>query len=184
MVNPNKLTDDELLDRFMEYSDDVRFLPKQEILMKNVPTLFNEMIRRYGNKNNFAKRFNKLTYSKFGLWDKNLALNIFNYIHNTYGYLLKMSYIRDKSLAKTDSMLIGYQNGMQKVFGSVTDGYLFYYNYCIENRIILHKNDISYLKNLSIGHHFNGKIATQERKDKANLILNAYYNIGYFKEVG
>ena len=184
MVNPNKLTDEELLDRFMEYSDDNRFMPKQEVLMKNAPTLFNEMIRRYGNQNKFAKRFNKLTYSKVGLWDEELAIDVFNHIHDKYGYLLKVSEIRDKSLSKTDSMLIGYQNGMQKVFGTVTDGYLFYFDYCIKNNIKLHDNDILYLKNLSIGRHFNRKIATNERMNKAKIIIEKYYDVNFLKEVG
>jgi hypothetical protein len=183
MINPNKISDMELLNRIMEYSNDNRFLPKQEILQQNIPSLFNEMIRRYGNQNTFAIKYNKLTYSKVGMWNKDFALTIMNYVHNKYGYLLRQSTIRNEYLYKKDDMLIGYINGIQKVFGCTVDAYLFYYQYCLENKIILHKIDLEYLRYLSVGYRFNGKYATQERKDKAKIILDTYYNIAYFKEV-
>ena len=175
MINPNKLSDEELLARFMEYSEDDMHLPKQEIIQRNEPTLFNEMIRRYGNQNSFAKEHNKLTYSKVGLWDIDLALRIFNHMHETYGYVLSTNEMRDNGLIKTDNMLIGFKNGIQKVFGNTADGYLYYYNYCIENKLKLHDKDLSYLKNLSVGHYFNGLTATPERKSKALEILNIYF---------
>jgi len=183
MINPNKLSDLELLDRLMEYSDDSRFLPKQEVLMKNVSSLYNEMIRRYGNQNNFAIKYDKLTYSKVGMWNNDFALKIFNYMHNEYGCLLRGSEIINCFLYRNDNMLIGFANGIRKVFGCTTDGYLFYYNYCLDKQIILHEKDISYLKDLSIGRYFNGKVATQLRKDKAKKILDTYYTMGYFEEV-
>ena len=96
-------------------------------------------------------------------------------MHETYGYVLSTNEMRDNGLIKTDNMLIGFKNGIQKVFGNTADGYLYYYNYCIENKLKLHDKDLSYLKNLSVGHYFNGLTATPERKSKALEILNVYF---------
>jgi hypothetical protein len=182
MINPNKLSDEEIINKFMEYSDDHRFLPKQNILQKETPTLFNEMNRRYGNQNNFAKKYNKLTYSKFGLWDKTLIIRIFMHMQTKYGYVLKMSEIKKSISNKSDSMLIGFNDGLKKVFGNIIDGYLFYYDYCLRNKINLHNNDLNYLRNLSMGRYFNSKNATENRKIKAKNILEEYYNLAYFEE--
>lgn len=183
MINPNKLSDDEILERFMEYSKDSRFLPKQYILQKEIPTLFNEMNRRYGNQNNFAKKFNKLTYSKVGLWDMDLIIQVFKHIQATYGYVLRMNKIRELISCKSDDMLIGFNDGLKKFFDNIIDGYLFYYDYCLKNKIVFHDNDISYLKDLSTGHYFNLKNATEKRKNEAGNILGRYYELAYFKEV-
>lgn len=178
MVNPNKMSDSELLNRIMEYSDDDNYLPKNETLRERNPSLLNEMVRRYGGQNAFAIKHNKLTYSKVGMWDENFALNILRYMHDTYGFLLSKNAIR----MQNDDMLIGFMNGIQKVFGSLVDGYLYFYNYCLENRVALHKNDVAYLQNIINGRYFNNKTATTERKQKAKDILEAHHRADCYKK--
>lgn len=61
IIPPNKLSDDELFESIMKYSDNEMILPSTMLLQKKNQSLYNEMRKRYGSIKTFAKKYNKLT---------------------------------------------------------------------------------------------------------------------------
>lgn len=65
-ISGRALSDEELLEKIMEYSDDDSFLPKSSTREQGFYTLYKEIIKRYGRYSLFAKKFNKKTINKKG----------------------------------------------------------------------------------------------------------------------
>lgn len=181
IINPYKLTDLEILNKIMQYSDNDDFLPLASVISKNEHILYNEILRRYGGITKFAKIFGKATHLKTDVWKSENILKVMNHMREKYGYVLRISDINLNSLSKKDSMLIGFEKGLKQVFNNVPSGYLFYYNYCLENKIILHEKDLQYLNALGYnGRGFNKKHTMEYHRIKARSILCLYYAMSYY----
>lgn len=68
LINPNKISDDELFHEIMKFSNDSLTLPKENDFNDDNKYLFLEAIKRFGNYGNFAKRYNVCTNNKLGYW--------------------------------------------------------------------------------------------------------------------
>jgi hypothetical protein len=172
-MSPKDFTDIELYDEIMKLSDDSRFTPFEEVL-KNHSSLHVEMNKRYGNLNGFAKRFNILTHSKCGLWDKDLIFKIMLHMYNTYGKLLYTEEIKKINSLKQDDMLMGFICGVRHVYVGIIDAYLDFYELILINNKSLKNDDILYLQRLSNGRFFTTRTATPERREKAQILLDTY----------
>lgn len=173
LINPTKLSDEELLAEIMKYSTNDKLLPYQSVLQEKCPSILNEMLKRYGNQNTFARKMGKMTHSKKKMWDKDFALNLLIYIHDKYNCIPTRTELNYNEEYKSDDTLIGMSDGLPQAFGTYTDGVLVFYEFAVENSINFSDRDLEYLTNLKNGRFF-GRMATEERKFRATKILNTY----------
>lgn len=59
------LSDKELLDNIMKYSDNDNVLPCTKIISKKISGIYGETLKRYGNINNFALKMGKQTFMEY-----------------------------------------------------------------------------------------------------------------------
>lgn len=173
LINPNKLSDDELFHEIMKISNDSLILPRENDFNDDNKYLFLEAIKRFGNYGNFAKRYNVCTNNKRGYWSKETVFNRLNMIHEKYGYLPTSIEIRNNKLAKDDGLFVGLVDAMKKIYKNTTQAYLEYYEYCSKNNIKLHEHDTKYLSNLYNLKYFRKDQVTEKDRNRAYAILCA-----------
>ena len=173
MIIPScKFTDIELLEELMKYSNNKNMLPKQDILDDNNKSgLYLEVLKRHGSYYNFAKLYDKNTYSKYNTWTKDNIFNGFQYMVDNYNHILNNN--EYKQLSSQDRNITGFMEGVKKYFKSYIDAKLNFYKYCLDNNLLIRNEDIIYLHNLiNTEKGFNKKTSTEIRKEKAKYILN------------
>lgn len=171
LVSPRGMSEDEIYQRTMKYSNDQRFTPPLELLEKKDSSLVVEITKRYGGLNGFAKIYGLLTYSKKGLWNKDLVFKIMEYMYSNYGKLFKINELNIVAKNKTDIMLRGFANGVKNVYPSIVDAYLDFYLSIVNKSICLKEDDIKYLNEIIIARGYNLKNCTPERIKFAYEIL-------------
>lgn len=178
-IPPNKLSDDELCEEIMKYSNDKNMFPKTEVLVENGRTgLYKEAVNRYGSYFNFANKYGKYTFYQYKKWDSETLYKAFNYMQKEYGYILKIEDLRKKT---KDRNLTGIAEYSNRVFGGYINARLSYYDYCADNQYNIPDLDIQYLDSLiNCTNGFNRRIATDERIKFATLILD---KINQYKKV-
>jgi len=170
LIPPNKMTDEELLEEIMKYSDDNEYLPSENILRKyHKSSIFNQIIQRYGHIDNFALKFNKKSRSSKAFSIKNYGHNglfpIYLGFMNRYGEIFTLEEFKQKG--------IGDLRRYIDHFGGYVQSKLDFYSYCIENKITISQEEIIWLK--KFGNNEFKKLyrqITPDRINKANEILN------------
>lgn len=81
--------------------------------------------------------------------------------------------LEKNKLAKQDSLFTGIVDAIKKFYPNTTQAYLEYYEYCVNNNIILHEYDISYLNNLYNLIYFRKDQVTEKDRERAYTILCA-----------
>lgn len=170
LVYPYKMSDKELFDEIMKLSKDGINLPIKKDFSQNNISLLYEVLKRFGNYSNFAKKFNALLNKKYNFWSEDFVYDRLSKIHEKYGYLPSTSEIKLNKLAKDDYLFIGIIDGIKTVFGNITNGYLSFYERCKTDNISLTDNDIQYLLNIQ---HFKKKYITENDRQRAYDILCA-----------
>lgn len=173
LMHPNKMTDKELFDEIMKLSKDSTTLPKETDYTKDNKCLFLEALKRFGNYGKFAKHFGVVTNNKHGYWNEDTILNRLSDIHEKYGYLPTSIEIRNNKMAKEDVLFIGIVDGIKSVFGNTINGYLTFYEKCVDKNIELVKNDKEYLTNLYNLKYFRKDTVTENDRKRAYDILCA-----------
>ena len=173
LVNPNKMSDDELFNEIMKLSNDGVTLPKESDFNETNKYLFLEALKRFGNYGNFAKRYGVCTNSKRGYWNRQTIFDRLDLIHDKYGYLPTSIEIRKNKLAKQDSLFIGIVDAIKKFYPNTIQAYLEYYEYCANNGIVLHEHDTKYLNNLYNLMYFRKDQVTEHDRERAYAILCA-----------
>lgn len=170
LIYPYKMSDKELFDEIMKLSKDGITLPKKKDFSQNNISLLYEVLKRFGNYSNFAKKFNALLNKKYNFWNEEFVYDRLSKIHEKYGYLPSTSEIQLNKLAKDDYLFIGIIDGIKTVFGNITNGYLSFYEKCTKDNISLTDKDIQYLLNVQ---HFKKKYITENDRQRAYDILCA-----------
>ena len=161
IINPRGLTNDELFESIMKYSEDGITLPDRLFLQNNDSSLLNEILLRFDNYNNFAKEYGVRTNNKRGFWNKETILDTMFIIKDKYGFMPTSAYIRNNKLYKEDKIFIGLVSAIKNVYDSTIDAYLTFFEKCKENHIALQENEINFLDNI-INHRTVNKKSVKE----------------------
>lgn len=170
LIYPYKMNDEELFDEIMKFSKDGITLPTKSDFSQNNISLLYEVLKRFGNYSNFAKKFKVLLNKKYNFWNEDFVYDRLTKIHEKYGYLPSTSEIKLNKLAKDDYLFIGIIDGIKSVFGNITNGYLSFYEKCKINNVSLSDSDIQYLSNIQ---RFKKKYITETDRQRAYDILCA-----------
>ena len=161
IINPRGLTNDELFESIMKYSEDGITLPDRTFLQKNDTSLLNEILLRFDNYNNFAKEYGVRTNNKRGFWNKETVIDTMFMIKNKYGFIPTSAYIKNNKLYKNDKIFSGLINGIKNTYESTIDGYLTFFEICMKKHICLHENELEYLNNI-VSHKIVNKKSVKE----------------------
>lgn len=171
IINPKGLTNDELFNSAMKYSVDGITLPETTLFQEKDTTLFNEILLRFDNLNNFAREYGVRTNNKRGFWNKNSILETMFIIKDKYGFMPTCTYIRNNKLSKTDKIFVGFTSAIKDKYNSTIDGYLTFFEKCKEKCIPLHENEIKYLNNIVTHKAVNKKSVKDSEIQRAKLLL-------------
>ena len=157
LINPRGLSNDDLFKSVMKYSNDNITLPSIKILRDKNPTLLNEIILRFDNLGNFAKEYNVRTNNKRKYWNKNTVLDTMMAIKEKYGYIPNSSYIKSNKLYSKDKLFVGFIDATKSMFGNIVNGYISFYEMCLDKGIPLHEKEIEYLNKIITNKYMNKK---------------------------
>jgi hypothetical protein len=168
LISPQKLSDKEILDEIMKYSDNEQYLPTQNTLIENGLYYFvGEIRRRHDSYLSFAKKFNKALVARKQEWNENTVytemLNLIN-----KGIPLDRKYFRENNLGG----LISFIKLSKKPIHYYK---LRFYEEYINQIDVLPYKEIDYLRNVSInrGSNIMNKV-TPEQQEQAKRILEKY----------
>lgn len=170
IINPRGLTNDELFESIMKYSEDGITLPDVLFLQKNDTSLLNEIHLRFDNYNNFAKEYGVRTNNKRGFWNKETVLDTMFIIKDNYGFIPTSSYIRNNKLYKEDKIFVGLTSAMKTVYDSTIDAYLTFFERCNDKNIKLQEYEINFLNNI-VNHKTVNKKSVKESEIQRAIYL-------------
>ena len=170
IINPRGLTNDELFESIMKYSEDGITLPDVLFLQKNDTSLLNEIHLRFDNYNNFAKEYGVRTNNKRGFWNKETVLDTMFIIKDKYGFIPTSSYIRNNKLYKEDKIFVGLTSAMKTVYDSTIDAYLTFFERCNDKNIKLQEYEINFLNNI-VNHKTVNKKSVKESEIQRAIYL-------------
>lgn len=170
IINPRGLTNDELFESIMKYSEDGITLPDVLFLQKNDTSLLNEILLRFDNYNNFAKEYGVRTNNKRGFWNKETVLDTMFIIKDKYGFMPTSSYIRNNKLYKEDKIFVGLTSAMKTVYDSTIDAYLTFFERCNDENIKLQEYEINFLNNI-VNHKTVNKKSVKETEIQRAIYL-------------
>lgn len=157
LINPRGLSNDDLFESAMKYSNDDITLPSGRVLQEKDTTLLNEIILRFDNLGNFAKEYNVRTNSKRRYWTENTLLDTMMAIKEKYGYIPNSSYIKNNKLSSKDNLFVGLVDAIKSIFGNSVNGYISFYEICLDKGISLHEKEIEYLNKIITNRCMNKK---------------------------
>lgn len=170
IINPRGLTNDELFESIMKYSEDGITLPDVLFMQKNDTSLLNEIHLRFDNYNNFAKEYGVRTNNKRGFWNKETVLDTMFIIKDKYGFMPTSSYIRNNKLYKEDKIFVGLTSAMKTVYDSTIDAYLTFFERCNDENIKLQEYEINFLNNI-VNHKTVNKKSVKETEIQRAIYL-------------
>ena len=171
-IPTNTLTDEELLIEAMSISIDKNILPSSKDLAKLKYGVYKEILKRYSNYSDFAKKFNKKTvYKGRNDWSNIYNLfNIFDHMIDFYGKILTQKENNIYSL--TDKNLVGSMYAyVINLHGGIIETKLKYF----KDKIHIPDIEIEYILNISnnSGKNIKGKVKP-EHQLLAKQILDKY----------
>ncbi len=162
---PNTLmTDEEILNKLMLYSDDGITLPSYKKLKENnLSNLYSIIRQRYGSTINFCEKYNKKTKIKpNGFWNLKRIFDIFDKMIEEKGFIL--------TLDSMDKYYKGLGTACKKLGGSIYCK-LSYYEYLLNNNKTISYNDIEYIKQIAKIKKSHIHNYSKDLEIKANFIL-------------
>lgn len=162
LVRPSALSDKNLLNVIMKYSEDDEILPSQaELERKGLGGVVREIIKRHETFNVFANKFNKTTKRKY-TWDNE---------NDVYERFLKI--VNDKKpITKENLISYGYISYLNKKEGIGTLRLNFYEKY-INNISYIHPKDLKFIENRLVKRSGRNDVP-KEHKEQASYILEIY----------
>ena len=165
----NSLSEEQIFLKLMEYSPDNNRLPYTEEIkkIKGGYRLLIDINKRFGGLTYFSKKYNKKMSCKRDYWNDNRVFEIYDYMINTYGKF----YSKEDNKKKKDINLNGF-------FSYINIGFmnskLKYYEYLLDNNIILNEFLFDYLSNVANNNLKHVTSITKEQQELANQILIKY----------
>lgn len=172
LIFPVELTDLELFEKVMEYSDNKEQMPKVRQFSLEHHDLYGEVIRRFKDFSTFSKIFGvELTRKRIGFWDdKNNIMEKFNYMIDTYGELIFAHRKEFLLVSKEDRNLEECILGIIAKYG-YTNIRLEYYEYCLKNNRLIPKVEIKFINDVANKASYQ-KSATKIQQQLAKDILS------------
>lgn len=163
------LSDDEIFERIMKYSEDENYLPFVDTFRKSENYLYTEIIRRYGNYTLFGERYGKYTNQRRNYWNKDTIYGKFVYMINKYGKILSSTELRKVK----DDNFKGLADRI-KGMGGYIDFKFDFYQYCIDKKILIPIEEINWLNKIinNKGYYYISKNELKQRQEEALYILN------------
>lgn len=165
------LSDEEILNTIMIYSDDINILPSTSILVEQNVSLYNFIIKKYDSYFNFAELMNKQVINKpNNYWSENKVFEIFTYMINKYDRIITK---RDIDIIKSDYLCKNIRT-IQMQYGWINIK-LKFFKYCVNIKQIIPEIELEWIGKIAnnIGSGIKGKIS-KEQQDIAVYILNNY----------
>jgi hypothetical protein len=137
LIPARELSDEQLLEVVMKYSDNSNFLPKARLICIKESGIYKEIVKRYENFRNFGEKFgiNMKTHTT-NYWTEEKIQEKLLYMIETYG-----EYYGGDLLKKIqDPYLLGLEDAMQTYGGSKYHR-LKIYKYCLENNVPISNKD-------------------------------------------
>jgi hypothetical protein len=171
-IPANKISDGDLLKELMNYSDDNVTLPKQDLLSElGLSNLFLEAINRYGTYYNFAEKMGVKSLRVRHDWSEQKVYEIFDYMISDYGHILKSNELR----FNRDRNLRGFETGAKKVFGSILNARISYYEHQVSNNQMINDKELDYIDDvLHIRNGFSKRYITEEILERLKNIIKFY----------
>ncbi|GAB6423139.1 hypothetical protein bcgnr5372_27630 [Bacillus luti] len=165
-IIPKVLSDKQIINELMHYSEDGEILPKYEYLRKVGKTsLFDEAVKRHGSFMAFAKKYNLKTQGKSkGFWNEEEVFNQLIKVVKIHGSV--KHFMRTHGKCDTANDFKGLFYYIRKI-GS-RDIVLSFFEFCLKNSLSINDEDVEYLKTTS-------KLKKEEHEKfaiKAKRILN------------
>lgn len=167
-----KITDEDLFNELLKYSDDKRYLPSTAHLRRiGKEHIYVEVLKRYDNYIDFANKFNKsLLHVNNNYWTKDKIFERFDYMIDNYGKILS-----SVEMMKLNNIDTNIRNVIDRIysFGSLADMKLEYFKNKIDNNnnYIITDKDKRYLFLLSKG---SDSRVNKEQQKQAKEILDKY----------
>jgi hypothetical protein len=170
LLSPSSLSDDEILETIMKYSDNQEYLPTQVILLQNgLWSYCNEIRKRYGDYFKFAEKVNKKRQDKTFYWNE----------ETIYKALLNIVK-HNKPIKKSTLKEFGYMGMTNKKDKNGTHSLIpvrldFYQQYLLNRNSYIHPEDIKFLENVvdNVGANVKNKVTIEQQK-QASEILKMY----------
>ena len=168
-IIPKVLSDNEILEELLRYSEDKKTLPKYEDLRGlRKEKLFDEAVKRYGSYMAFASKYNLKTHGKTkGFWNEKEVFEQLAKVVETFGSVSTFTSSKFNSEKTTDFKgLIHY---IRKIGARKTK--LNFFLHCQENGIPINEEDVEYIRKtekLTHEKHANSSALAKLILDKLN----------------
>ena len=172
LIPGTKMSDEEILNKIMEYSDDgITFPSYDKLKTERQNTLYLNVLKRYSSMSEFAEKYGKIPHdTPMNYWNKE---KIFSVLENKLirdGFLGSNSNLNDFQGGFTSILLNRYKK-------SILYAKIDFYKYYIGNGNLLPNEEIKYLQNILIkGMYGNKTILTDENKLDIENAIN--FSIG------
>lgn len=179
LIPSSLLTDEELLHKIMQYSDDKNCLPTTSQLRGVITGDYNEIIKRYGNYQEFGVKFDKkVEFASNGYWTKDSIFKKFDYMILEYGRILNRKECKDDLKLNKFSYII-----QGNFYGGFILNRLEYLKYLQENNRVIPECEIKFLYDISRNNskEYSGSI-DENKINIAQKIMNALKKQGYLSE--
>jgi hypothetical protein len=141
-----KMTDEEMVEIIMAYSDDKEYFPSIYVVRQHERAVYKEIIKRHKNFRLFADKFHKkMVSSSTYYWTSEKVEERFVYMITTYQRICS-----EEELRKTEDY---YLKGLYKAiykYGGNTYHRLKCYQTCLKNNIRLPEREINYIRSKRI----------------------------------
>lgn len=168
----NEYSDDEILNTLMSLSDNNDYLPEACLFREKYRTLYNQILKRYGNYSNFADKYNKkLKYKSNKYWTEDKIFKTFDYMIENYNKILS----RRDSKNHLDDIIVSDYAKVSYSF-RVKDLKLKYYSIKISNKdFVIPQNDLKWIKQVKTNLSRRCNIPyTSKQQEQADKILEKY----------
>jgi hypothetical protein len=167
LLIPSSLSEDEILETIMKFSDNQEYLPTQVVLLQNgLWSYCNEIRKRYGDYYKFAEKVNKKRQDKTYDWDEETI------------YKALLNIVKDeKPIKKTTLKEFGYmgmtnkrdENGSHSLIPVRLD---FYQKYLLNGESYIHPEDVKFLNNVvqNIGANVKNKVTIEQQKQALEIL--------------
>lgn len=142
LIPANKISDKEILELVMSYSNDDEFFPPISTIENKHNGIYAEVIKRYGNFSEFAEKYNKKMHSNSpNYWNHERIRERLVYMIKTYHQIYSEKIVRKMD----DYFLKGLTDAIY-----TRGGWMYHrmkaYKYCLENNIDLPESELKYIR--------------------------------------
>lgn len=146
-IDLNDISNEDLVKEVMDLAQE-KTPPLCHRLAKEKPSVFNQILKRYGSYNKFLIENNLKLRNMNGVWTKDIVLERMIQIKQKLGYMPKYNDIIKYKMYKDDDLFVGLHGAMNKCFEFYELSYVEFYKYCDASNIKLNYLDKKCMKSI------------------------------------